>query len=169
LLNDAAAGSIFTASLQDPTTYHKLWESSRGEKEGVFSVTLDPSVNFVELCFDIEKEVDDDEVEDEGLPVGFNVYVHPAQERTLPEGEVGPDAQRALELVTEADEVLMSWRTLLDHFDFLRVRESQHTLLSTQIMSRVMSWTLLEAVLVVTMAVGQVLYWRKFFEQRRYL
>lgn len=168
-MNDAAGGKIFTAFIQDATTYHSIWESPRGSKEGVFSVTLDAHVNFVELCFDIEKDVDDDVVEEDGMPVGFNVYVHPVLERTLPEGELGPDAQRALDLVSEADEVLLNWRTLLDHFDFLRVREAQHAMLSVQIMSRVMHWTLLEAFLVVSMAIGQVLYWRKFFEQRRYL
>jgi emp24/gp25L/p24 family/GOLD len=168
-LNDAAGGKIFTAFIQDASTYKSIWESPRGSKEGVFSVTLDANVNFVELCFDIEKDVDDDVVEEDGMPVGFNVYVHPVLERTLPEGELGPDAQRALDLVSEADEVLLNWRTLLDHFDYLRVREAQHAMLSVQIMSRVMHWTLLEAVLVVSMAIGQVLYWKKFFEQRRYL
>jgi hypothetical protein len=57
----------------------------------------------------------------------------------------------------------------VDHFDFLRNREAQHQVLTSQILSRVMGWTLLEAGLVVAMALGQVMYWKKFFEQRRYL
>lgn len=169
LLNDAAAGKIFTAYLQDADTLKNVWESPKGVKEGVFSVSLDASVKHIEFCLDLEKQVDDDEVEDEGLPVGFNFYVSPASGRTLPEGEIGPDAQRALELVLQAEEISLNWRTLLDHFDFLRNREAQHALMSSQILSRVMTWTILEAALVITMAVGQVLYWRKFFEQRRYL
>jgi hypothetical protein len=61
------------------------------------------------------------------------------------------------------------WQNLVDHFDFLRNREAQHHVLTSQILSRVMGWTLLEAGLVVCMALGQVMYWKKFFEQRRYL
>jgi hypothetical protein len=41
--------------------------------------------------------------------------------------------------------------------------------MTEQILSRVMSWTLIEAALVILMATAQVIYWRKFFEQRRYL
>lgn len=61
------------------------------------------------------------------------------------------------------------WENLVDHFDFLRNRESQHQVLTSQILRRVMGWTLFEAGLVICMALGQVMYWKKFFEQRRYL
>jgi len=118
---------------------------------------------------EVIKDIDDDEVEDEGLPVGFNLYVRSTLERTLPEGEGGPDAKRALQLVQDSIDIVAQWRTLLDHFDFLRNREAQHNILTSQILSRVMSWTILEAILVVTMAVAQVMYWKRFFEQRRYL
>jgi hypothetical protein len=33
----------------------------------------------------------------------------------------------------------------------------------------VIGWSILEAVLVITMAIAQVCYWKSFFEQRRYL
>jgi hypothetical protein len=84
-------------------------------------------------------------------------------------GEAGPDAKRALELVQRSVMINNDWQNLVDHFDFLRNREAQHAMLSSQILSRVMGWTLLEAALVVTMAIGQVMYWKKLFEQRRYL
>jgi hypothetical protein len=58
---------------------------------------------------------------------------------------------------------------LQDHYDFLRTRESINEALTDAIMSRVMGWTIAEACLVVFMAIAQVMYWRKFFEQRRYL
>merc|ERR1711971_853861 len=96
----------------------------------------------------------------------FARYVHGA--RTDPRaGEEGPDAERALDLLDEAEEIHDDWRNLLDHFDFLRNREAVHMKVTNQIENRVMFWSLIEAGLVVSMSVGQVLYWRRFFEQRR--
>jgi hypothetical protein len=41
--------------------------------------------------------------------------------------------------------------------------------LTNEILARIMGWTVVEACVVIAMAVAQVMYWRKFFEQRRYL
>jgi emp24/gp25L/p24 family/GOLD len=41
--------------------------------------------------------------------------------------------------------------------------------LSDSIMGRVMRWTLFEAATLMLIALGQVLYLRKFMETRRYL
>lgn len=169
LLNDEADEDILEVTLELASEPHTvLWKSDKEESEETFSISVKGSTHC-EMCFYLDDKVDDDKVNNGGLPIGFNLRVHPAVERTLPEGEVGPDARRAIELVQQVDDIVVSWQTLLDHFDFLRNREAQHTVLTSQILSRVMSWTVIEAILVIGMAVGQVLYWRKFFEQRRYL
>lgn len=144
-----------------------LWKSSDGDSEGKFAVDLDAKKR-VELCMELVTDVEDDQVEEEGLPVGFNLYLT-SVEHSLPEGEIGPDAQRALDLVQQATSIHLDYRSLLDHFDFLRNREAAHSALTASILSRVMTWTVIEAFLVISMAIGQVVYWRKFFEQRRYL
>jgi hypothetical protein len=61
------------------------------------------------------------------------------------------------------------FQNLLDHFDFMRNREAVHVQLTNQINDRVMGWTIIEAILVITMAFAQVWYWKAFFERRRYL
>jgi len=160
---------VFSAYLglaDEPHT--QLWKSDKGEKEEAFSVEV-AGKKHLEFCMELLRNLDDDEVEEEGLDVGFNIYVRSTVDRTLPEGEGGPDAQRALELVHDSMEIVSQWRTLLDHFDFLRNREAINEKLTSQIMSRVMGWTVLEAVVVTTMATAQVMYWKRFFEQRRYL
>ena len=115
-----------------------------------------------------DKDVDDDSARDFRIQVGFDLRMQ-MEPRALPDEELGPDAQRALDLVEAAAATERQWQNLLDHFDFLRNREAIHRQLTSQINDRVMGWTIIEAVLVVTMAVGQVWYWKKFFEQRRYL
>ena len=100
--------------------------------------------------------------------MGFNVRVH-AIPRSLPDDENGPDMERALRVTEAAVSIETDWSNLMDHFEFLRSREQVHMRLTNEIMSRIMGWTLIEAFVVVVMAVLQVMYWRKFFEQRRYL
>lgn len=149
----------------------KLWQNSEGTDEGRFSVTMEPNQKL-ELCFsglwdDAKAEEEDKEVP-ESVRVGFNIRVHPIP-RTLPEGEKGPDLEKALRITERAVSIETAWNDLTDHFEFLRSREVVHLKLSSAILDRLMWWTILEACVMVTMAVCQVLYWRKFFEQRRYL
>jgi emp24/gp25L/p24 family/GOLD len=148
-----------------------LWESMQGDLEGTFSVTVDPKGRY-ELCFHAHEEEERDDDTEENffteIPIGFNIRLQ-SLPRSLPDTELGPDAQRALSLVETAGLIQVDWQNLLDHFDFLRNREAVHSQLTKQIHDRVMGWTILEAVLVVAMALAQVAYWKKFFEQRRYL
>ena len=150
-----------------------VWRSEEGESEEVFEVTVEGPQRY-QLCFESSKldpqdkaEEDDDSVPF-SLHLGFNFRVSTAQ-RSLPDEELGPDAMRAIELLEAATSTERQWQNLLDHFDFLRNREAYHLQLTGQINDRVMGWTIVEAVLVVSMAVAQVMYWKTFFEQRRYL
>lgn len=144
---------------------HLVWESKVGNSEELFFVKAQGRTKY-ELCF--ECNTDTDHTDAVNFELGFNVrVVHSV--RSLPEDELGPDAQRAMELLDTSRENEQQWQNLLDHFDFLRNREAMHRQLSASINSRVMSWTILEACLVITMAVLQVWYWKTFFEQRRFL
>jgi hypothetical protein len=51
----------------------------------------------------------------------------------------------------------------------VRNREAVHQDMNDAILSRLSRWTYVEALLVVGMATAQVLYWKRFFETRRYL
>jgi emp24/gp25L/p24 family/GOLD len=138
-------------------------------KEGADETTIEQYENELEE----ELEEDDSVYEIEPVTVGFSIRVDnviaAVASSTLPDGEMGPDAQRAIELLQQASMIELNWKNLIDHFDFVRNRESYQNLLTDQINNRVIHWSIIEALLVVLMAVGQVLYWRKFFEQRRYL
>lgn len=153
-----------------------MWRSQETVSEEVFEVQVEGGQRY-RLCFETTKTVDNEEdknpEEDDSIPynlqLGFNIRVRPAAQRALPDEELGPDATRALDLLEAASGTEQQWQNLIDHYDFLRNREAVHRQLTEQINDRVMGWTIIEAVLVITMAVGQVWYWKSFFEQRRYL
>ena len=171
LLDDSVDGSYITAWLTK-TAGHRgvgstVWHSEEEEHEEDFSVTVDP-VGTYELCFELETDPSNDEYP-ESYAVGFNLRLVPAVQRALDNTQEGPETQQALDLIESARSVQLNWQNLVDHYVYLRNRENLAVQLSQKIQDRVMGWTFLEACLVVTISVGQVLYWKKFFETRRYL
>ena len=160
---------MIKATVTDDASKKLVWESKPGQTEGTFRIEVEPS--RYSLCFasDISKQQQQDEESDQDYTsVGFSMRWIPPP-RALPEGEEGPEAKRALELVETASLVDQDWQNLLDHYDFIRMRESHHRELIEAIFTRLWKWTLVEAILVVFMAFLQVMYLKKFFEQRRYL
>ena len=152
----------------NPGDVTTVWKSHTEDDEDFFSLSVDPNGKF-EFCIEIHDLPDDDADPTGGVyKVGFHLRVTPIA-RSLDDGVAGPDAERALKLVETASFVEDGWSNFLDHFHYLRSREATHTTLMHQIRDRVLGWTVVEAILVITMAVAQILYWRRFFEKRRYL
>jgi hypothetical protein len=167
-LNDELEGGVVNAWIEEEKPQGKmLWHGDDEATEGLFSLKTEPNAR-VRLCFDAQAGDVDDAVKGNTIPVGFNMRLVP-DPRSLPDQEIGPDAERALLQVNAATRIQSDWSNLQDHYDFLRHRESVNEALTDAILYRVMGWTIAEAVLVIFMAIAQVMYWRKFFEQRRYL
>jgi len=146
-------------------TGESMHEVPTGTQEGDFKLERIKASSRFSICFQNNADYDDDENE---FDVGFNIRFHKPP-RTLEDGESGPDGERASQLVEKASQIHQDWDILQDHFDFLRNREGIHYGMNDQIMNRLTRWTYIEAFLVIGMAVGQVMYWKKFFEKRRYL
>ena len=156
----------------DKKNPHNIWSSKPEESVEDFAVAVESGQRY-RFCMQSnsvpEKDAEDDSTGNNfEIQAGFDLRVQMLA-RALPDEELGPDAQRALGLLQAAAATERQWQNLLDHFDFLRNREAVHRQLSWQIYRRITGWSIIEAVLVVTMAVGQVWYWKSFFEQRRYL
>lgn len=159
-----------------------VWESQADASEDIFHVPINQNPEKelktkYQLCFETSSK-DDDQVEereeDDNIPnsirVGFHLRVENiVAPRTLPDNELGPDEQRALHVIDTADTTVESWHHLLDHFDYMRNREAIQDQLMRQTSNKVIGWSVVEAVVVITMAIAQVCYWKSFFEQRRYL
>ena len=165
VLHDDVDSYELSVKIANADTGESLYEVPSGTQEGDFRLEkIEASTRF-SLCFQNNSEDDDEENE---FDLGFNIRFH-MPPRTLEEGGSGPDGERASQLVQKAAQIHEDWYTLQDHFDFLRNREGIHYRMNEEIMNRLSLWIYIEAFLVIGMAMGQIMYWKKFFEKRRYL
>ena len=160
VLDDNLSSDPIMAKVKDEKG-RLLWKSV-GEPEATFELHVNKGGRF-SLCLSHKGDVSD-----EDRTIGFALRVRPPS-RALGESIAGPDGEKALELIDWAEVLTEEWETLLDHYDYLREREAVQEELSQKILQRVMRWTLVEALLLITIASCQVLYFRMFFEKRRYL
>jgi len=104
--------------------------------------------------------------------IGFSIRVVPLQHGNadiVEKHAEGPDDENTARLI-EMSSGLLTWiDSLMDHQDYMRVRESVHRDLAEATFRRVIRWTLLEALVLICVSGGQVIYLKKFFEQRRYV
>lgn len=185
--------SVVLYDMSTPRLPRPVWKSIRGRSEGIF--TYKRARGRHQLC--IRNGLDKLPSDNQDRNVGFNIRVTP-NTIPVPDGggmikettgaTLGPNAtkeekekhERAQEEAKRAHEkttrVLSLSRELIrklydmtDHQAYLRNREGQHRELTEQTFSRIVRWTVLEAVVLVLVAVGQVWYLRKFFETKRYL
>jgi len=160
-LDDELSADPISVKLKDEKG-RLLWKSTHGESEQIFELHVDNGGRFT-FCLSNKGDK-----EDLDRRVGFALRVR-APSRALADMIQGPDGEKAFELIEWAEDLTEEWDTLLDHYDYLRDREAAQEELSDKIFKRVMKWTIAEAILLITIASAQVLYFRKFFEKRRYL
>ena len=165
VIDDEVDDTAFSMVITDHDSGETLFEPPHGAQEGTFKLENAKPSHRYELCFQNIFPEDDDGI---SFNVGFSFRVTNPP-RTLDPEEIGPDAQRALKLVQSSSAILEDWGSLVDHFDYLRNREGIHQAMNDAILDRIQRWTIIEALLVMGMATGQVLYWKRFFETRRYL
>mmetsp|Transcript_22248 Transcript_22248/g.36137 ORF Transcript_22248/g.36137 Transcript_22248/m.36137 type:complete len:220 (+) Transcript_22248:89-748(+) len=145
-----------------------VWRSQQGASEGTFSIY---GSGKYELCFQNGRAGSDDYfAPQDGIDreVGFALRVV-LPNRALGDKEVGPDNRLTSNLLRLSDKLMEGMQTMADHQEYMREREIRHTRLADTTFSRVVQWTVLEAIVLVLISCGQVLYLKKFFEQRRYL
>lgn len=156
-----------SVSISNSATGAILYDAPTGTREDTFRLdhkVLEPASRYA-LCF---QNNDDEEDSENEFDVGFSIhFTNPP--RALKEGEIGPDEERALKLVEKAIAIQEDWANMKDHFEFVRNREGIHREMHNSILKRLQRWNHLEIFLVIAMAAGQVMYWKKFFETRRYL
>jgi hypothetical protein len=59
--------------------------------------------------------------------------------------------------------------TLMSRHEYMRSREGRHRELVEQIFSQLLVWAFLESVADIAVAAGQIMYFRRFLETRRYM
>mmetsp|Transcript_2598 Transcript_2598/g.3990 ORF Transcript_2598/g.3990 Transcript_2598/m.3990 type:complete len:244 (+) Transcript_2598:40-771(+) len=151
-----------------------MWRSQRAVPEDTFSVATSGRFSY---CISNGFDGDDDiSGKADGIPrnIGFTIRVREpqrgldfnTQNGTKTEG---PDDFKTAQLLKATAKLIEGLETMEDHQSYLRSREASHRDLVERTFRRVVRWTVLEAIVLVCVSGGQVMYLKKFFEQRRYL
>ena len=72
-------------------------------------------------------------------------------------------------LIALGNSLTKGLHNLMDHQSYMRQREEQHAIEMESISSRVFIWTIVEAIVLVGMAVWQIFYISNFLEVKRSL
>eukprot|EP00562_Extubocellulus_spinifer_P031685 CAMPEP_0178713808 /NCGR_PEP_ID=MMETSP0699-20121125/19650_1 /TAXON_ID=265572 /ORGANISM="Extubocellulus spinifer, Strain CCMP396" /LENGTH=213 /DNA_ID=CAMNT_0020362725 /DNA_START=313 /DNA_END=954 /DNA_ORIENTATION=+ len=165
-LDDEISADPLRVTLYDEAE-KKLWSSAVGAPEGKFSVTSPGGRNM--LCITNGIEYDDDTGNADDRHVGFAVRVRPATVRAQEDAVEGPDSRVMSNLIEMSEDLLDDFQDLNDHQAYLKVREAEHRDLTEKTYARIVRWTVLEALVLMSIAGGQVMYLKKFFEKTSYL
>eukprot|EP00563_Minutocellus_polymorphus_P018186 CAMPEP_0197728758 /NCGR_PEP_ID=MMETSP1434-20131217/28047_1 /TAXON_ID=265543 /ORGANISM="Minutocellus polymorphus, Strain CCMP3303" /LENGTH=310 /DNA_ID=CAMNT_0043315275 /DNA_START=77 /DNA_END=1006 /DNA_ORIENTATION=- len=84
---------------------------------------------------------------------------------TMEKSESEKKAESLLEL---GGDLIDALENMADHQGYLREREAAHRALAEETFSAVFFWTVIEALVLLTVAGGQIFYLRRFIEKRRY-
>ncbi len=194
-MNDDLSAEPLTAILFDYETNKVSWHSEYGHAEGSFSLTIAGKFHY---CFGngaggykTEEEKNDPNygnhpAEDEGKydytnkdgqlrTIGFTIRVRPlegteaaAMMKVNTDMSSSSDAQQQ-RLEHLGHTLIDKMELLLDHQEYIKRREASHRHIVEQTFTLVMRWTLLEALVLFTVAFLQVTYLKRFFETKRYL
>lgn len=72
----------------------------------------------------------------------------------------------SVEWYNKAEKLRRNLKNLVQHHDYMKVRESKHRQVTEATFGDVLKWTLTEAGIVLTVAIGQVLYFRRLIEKK---
>jgi len=163
LLDDELDPDPFSVVFYGPRG-NTIWASDHGATEGSFSHT---GTGRFELCFENGTSGGDD-MDHDDRSVGFAIRLVPINVHD-PKAKDGPDDSMTTKLLTASSNLQIDLEALSDHQSYMRMREKDHRELSEKTFARVVRWTMLEALVLLIVAGGQVMYLRKFFERKRML
>lgn len=167
--------------------YAVLWHSDQGAEYGQF---ITHGSGRYHLCFgngsggykdnsDREKErmrveghhIDDDNFDYQNHDgnvrnIAFNVRVSSDMDHRDGGANGSENVDRTSAMASRLKDKMMF---LLDHQEYMKSRDHTHRDMMESTYSLLMKWTILEAVILILVATSQVIYFRKFFETKRYL
>jgi emp24/gp25L/p24 family/GOLD len=150
------------------------WRSSPGAAKGAFRVPMKRTASGYWICLQNSNHAPDNtEPEDEhpdhiARMVGFEFRV----ENMILDIKPAPiifTADHGDEWRDRSHEVQQELRSMENHRSYMRMREADHRVLVEKTFVSTLTWTLTEAVVVIAMAVGQILYFRRFLEKNNFL
>lgn len=109
--------------------------------------------------------------DDEARVLGFSYRVH-SKTRLAPaaaaaEAQPDFDEEKFNSWVEKAEDLADDLSDFKDHFEYIKRREADHRSLVEATFDACLTWTIVEVGIVVTMAVGQVIFYRRFLEKKQ--
>jgi emp24/gp25L/p24 family/GOLD len=147
-----------------------IWRSV-GKQSGTFRVGVKGGGLSYWFCIQNSSHAPDSKADETEHPdhlrrlVGFSFTLTPFQEQKPAPVIFTPDHH--WDWMEKSSLVHDELLALVHHHDYLRMRESQHRIVVEATFSGVLFWTMVEASLVIALAIGQVLYFRNFLEKKR--
>jgi hypothetical protein len=105
----------------------------------------------------------------DGLERGIAFTVHVRPQYLTQSDSGGPDSLPMANSLNLAQKLGDNLVMLLDHFEYLKKQEHIHQQLVGNTLGMLWKWTLLEAVVLIGIAMAQIYYLRRFFETKRRL
>ena len=155
-----------------PNNEKILWRSVPNESKGSFRVPITSIQRGYWLCFQNSNHSPDNPDPEQEHPdhvirtIGFDYNV----DSIIPDTKPSPllyTTDHTDEWQDKATSVQREIRQLMTHRDYMHMREADHRKLVEYTFDDIMSWTIVETFCVVLVAIGQVMYFRRFVEKKQ--
>jgi emp24/gp25L/p24 family/GOLD len=149
-----------------------LWRSKPADASGSFRVPITGVSRGYWMCLQNSNHAPDNHQDEKEHPdhvtrmIGFNFRVESIHEKPAP--LVFTDQQQD-EWKEKSGAVEQEMRTLVNHHDYMRMREANHRSVVESTFASTLLWTMLELGLAILVAAGQVMYFRRFLERKAFL
>ena len=150
-----------------------VWRSRTGEPSGSFRVPITVSLRGYWMCLQNSSHGPDNTSQEPEHPdhvtrsIGFSFRVESLHENK-PAPLIFTDEQQ-YEWTEKSEQIEHELHMLVNHHDYMRMREADHRAVVEKTFADTLRWTLLEVSMVVIVAVGQVMYFRRFLERKTFL
>jgi hypothetical protein len=168
-LDDELSSDPVSVVVIDSQQQHVLYRSKRRSSEGEFKIDIKQDQK-VTLCIQNgivtagrgRKTPSERSHDGQDRTIGFTFSVEP-------KNEVQELSTKNDKILQTASDLTRELRNLYNHHEYMRTREGKHRELVEMTFSQLMMWVILEGVTVIMIAGGQILYFRRFLERRRYM
>jgi hypothetical protein len=98
--------------------------------------------------------------------VGFNYRVH-VSSRPVSVSLSQQEEEKFYDWLDKSNDITDGLSDFQDHFNYIKAKEAEQRSLVEATFSACLTWTFLEAAMVVCMALGQVLFYRRYLEKQQ--
>jgi hypothetical protein len=150
-----------------------FFQSQQGKINDAYQIAVGPNQKYW-LCVqndsfhhygDIQMS-QDKHPDDKDRQVGFGYRIQTMAQKAA---DVTDLNTHLLQWGQISNDMMVATQHLKEHFEYMRVRESDHRATVEKTFSDIFMSAVAEAIMVLVVAVGQVFYFRRFLETKRYL